>query len=122
MLRAIQNLSIKPQFILSDAFKIPGLTIPIKAIICGDRTVKSIAAASIVAKVSRDQYMIKMHELYPEYGFADHKGYGTKQHQRALKKFGPSPIHRMSYRPIKMFIKKSPQNESCEWRRELEAG
>ena len=105
MLRAIQALSIKPEYVLSDAFKIPGLDIPCKNIIRGDRNVKSIAAASIIAKMERDRHMLKMDERYPEYGFAKHKGYGTKQHQLALKKFGLSPIHRLSYQPIKNFLK-----------------
>lgn len=103
MRRAIESLPMQPQFVLSDAFKIPGLTIPMKAIIRGDATVKSIAAASVVAKVARD---IRMHELdkeFPGYGFAEHKGYGTKAHQEALAKLGPSPIHRMSYAPLKKY-------------------
>ena len=108
MLRAIQALSIKPEFVLSDAFKIPGLDIPCKNIIRGDRQVKSIAAASIIAKVERDRYMKKIDALYPEYGFAHHKGYGTHQHQQALEKYGPSPIHRLTYKPVKRVIHNIP--------------
>lgn len=105
MRRAIEALPTPPQFVLSDAFRIPGLTMPMKAIIRGDATVKSIAAASVIAKVARD---IRMHELdaqYPGYGFAEHKGYGTKAHQEALARLGPSPIHRMSYAPLKKFAR-----------------
>jgi ribonuclease HII len=67
----------------------------------GDKKVKSISAASIVAKVTRDRLMQKMEKKYPQYGFAKHKGYGTKLHLEKLKKFGPSSIHRLSFRPIK---------------------
>jgi ribonuclease HII len=98
--RAIESLSIKPHHILSDGFVIPGLSIPCKRIIKGDAKVKSIAAASIIAKVARDTFMQEIDERYPEYGFAFHKGYGTRMHQNALKKFGPSPIHRMTFSPL----------------------
>ena len=103
MKRAVEALSVLPQFILSDAFQIPGLAIPCKNIINGDRDVKSIAAASIIAKVERDIEMTKLDLVYPGYGFGDHKGYGTKQHQEALRKLGACAIHRMSYEPLKKF-------------------
>jgi len=99
--RAIKNLKQRPDYILSDGFTIPGLDIPCKKIIGGDRTVKSIAAASIIAKVSRDRLMRKMHLEFPEYGFASHVGYGTAFHRSALKKYGPCPHHRMSFAPIR---------------------
>lgn len=104
MKRAVEALKMKPQFVLIDAFTIPGLEIPSKSIIQADLRVKSVAAASVIAKVERD---LKMHELdkeFPGYGFANHKGYGTKEHQTALAKLGPSPIHRMSYAPVKRYL------------------
>src|SRR5579859_1239846 len=101
MLRAIQALKMTPQFVLIDAFQIPGLELPSKSIINGDAKVKCIAAASVIAKVERDLIMHKLDSEYPGYGFASHKGYGTKEHQTALAKLGPSPIHRMSYAPLK---------------------
>ncbi len=107
MRRAIASLSPQPQAILSDGFTIPELTMPCKRVIGGDRLVKSIAAASIIAKVERDIELERLDSLYPGYGFADHKGYGTKQHQEALKKLGACAIHRMSYKPLQPY-KKAP--------------
>lgn len=101
MRRAIEALSLVPQFVLSDAFRIPGLTMPMKAIVRGDLTVKSIAAASVIAKVARDVRMRELDAEHPGYGFAEHKGYGTKSHQQSLARLGPSLIHRMSYAPLK---------------------
>lgn len=101
MRRALDGLSIKPEFVLSDGFRIPGIVIPNQKIIGGDRLVKSIAAASIIAKVERDLEMEALDQQYSGYGFSGHKGYGTKQHQEALKKLGPCAIHRMSFKPLK---------------------
>lgn len=102
--RAIEGLSMVPQFVIVDAFHIPGLPMPQKAVIHGDMHVKSIAAASVIAKTERDIEMHRLDALHPGYGFANHKGYGTKEHQAALAKLGVSPIHRMSYAPIKAMI------------------
>jgi len=104
MRRAIESLSMKPQAVLVDGFQIPNLSIPCRRIIGGDRIVKSIAAASIIAKVERDIEMERLDDVHPGYGFADHKGYGTKAHQIALKKLGASAIHRMSYKPLHPFV------------------
>ena len=104
MRRAVERLSTVPQFVLSDAFRIPGLAMPQKAVIRGDLTIKSVAAASVIAKVERDLEMDRLDALHPGYGFTRHKGYGTKEHQAALAKLGPSPIHRMSYAPIKALL------------------
>lgn len=101
MRRAIDGLAIQPHYVLTDAFHIPNLDVPCKNIINGDRDVKTIAAASVIAKIERDLLMQELEKAYPGYGFAEHKGYGTKQHQDALKRLGPSPIHRMSYEPLK---------------------
>jgi ribonuclease HII len=100
MRHAIEALAVKADAVISDAFSIPDLDVPCIPIIRGDRLVKSVAAASIVAKVERDTFMQKMDETYPGYGFAQHKGYGTKQHQKALALLGPSPIHRKTFLAI----------------------
>jgi ribonuclease HII len=86
--------------------KIPNLSMEQKAIVNGDKFVKSISAASIVAKVTRDRIMLEMHEKYPEYDFAKHKGYGTKIHMEALQKYGPCAIHRQSFEPMRGLAKK----------------
>ncbi len=97
MREAIGKLSCVPQLLLNDAVTIPGVSIPQVPIIKGDAKSASIAAASIVAKVTRDRLMVEMDEIYPGYGFAKHKGYGTAAHIAALKELGPSPIHRRSF-------------------------
>ena len=94
----ISELSVKPELILVDALdKIDTLGIPYKPIIKGDANVYSIAAASIIAKVTRDRIMRQMDEIYPEYGFAKHKGYGTAAHISAIKEYGLCDIHRRSF-------------------------
>lgn len=102
MRRAVAGLSVIPDILLNDAVTIPGIGIPQVPIIKGDAKSVSIAAASILAKVTRDHMMIEYDKLYPEYGFAKHKGYGTAAHIAALKEFGPTPIHRRTF--IKNFI------------------
>jgi len=104
MRRAVEALAMVPQFVIVDAFRIPGLTMPQKAVIQGDLHVKSVAAASVIAKVERDIEMHRLDAAHPGYGFASHKGYGTKAHQAALAELGPSPIHRMSYAPLRKFV------------------
>ena len=101
MQMAIQNLKIPPDYVIVDGRMKLVTKCPVKCIVKGDCKSMSIAAASIVAKVTRDRLMRKYDEEYPQYGFARHKGYGTRFHNSALKKFGPSPIHRYSYRPVK---------------------
>ena len=96
------NLKVTPQLLLNDAVTIPEIEIPQVPIIKGDAKSVSIAAASIVAKVTRDRMMEEYDKLLPEYGFASNKGYGSQSHIEALKKFGPTPIHRASF--IKNFI------------------
>lgn len=103
--RAIENLKKKPDFILVDAFLLSKeIKISSRSIIKGDTICYSIASASIVAKVFRDEIMINYSKKYPEYGFEKHKGYGTKTHQRNLKKHGITDIHRKSYKPIKKLM------------------
>ena len=84
--------------------QIPNFSMEQKAVVGGDKIIKSISAASIVAKVTRDKLMMKMHEEYPNYGFNKHKGYGTKAHMEALEKYGPCEIHRQSFAPVKKSI------------------
>ena len=97
MRKAIAALPVKPDLLLNDAVKIPGVDIPQVPIIKGDAKSISIAAASIVAKVTRDRMMVEYDKLYPGYDFAGNKGYGAAVHLEALKKIGPSPIHRQSF-------------------------
>lgn len=102
MREAIAQLFPAPDFLLVDFLSLPTLAIPQKSITNGDSLSLSIAAASIVAKVSRDGLMVELDKEYPGYGFARHKGYGTPQHRAVLHRLGPSPIHRLSYRPMKL--------------------
>ena len=97
MNRALEGLSPAPQLALIDGNRSTGILTPSRCIVKGDSRVADIAAASILAKVSRDRYMLEQDRLYPEYGFAQHKGYGTKAHYDALREHGPSPIHRPSF-------------------------
>ena len=97
MSRAVEGLSCEPDYVLVDGNKLPKLDAEAEAVVHGDSLSASIAAASILAKVSRDDYMLQMDEKYPEYGFAVHKGYGTKAHYAALSEHGPCPIHRMTF-------------------------
>ena len=95
--RAIQSLKIKPELALIDGNRAKDFGVPVKTIIHGDSLSASIAAASVLAKVTRDDIMLKMAEEYPQYGFEIHKGYGTKAHYEALQNHGPCPIHRMTF-------------------------
>ena len=97
MNRAISQLIPKPDLALIDGNRASGITFPCRCIVKGDASCADIAAASILAKVTRDRYMIRMAEQYPQYGFEQHKGYGTASHYAALREFGPSPIHRPSF-------------------------
>lgn len=97
MNRAFEKLSLKPDIALVDGNRDPGLGLDTRLIVKGDSRCADIAAASILAKVTRDRYMLEMDRLYPQYHFEKHKGYGTKLHYEALREFGPSPIHRPSF-------------------------
>ena len=103
MLSAIAQLCPQPDFLLIDAERLDTPCAQ-KGIIYGDSISVSIAAASIVAKVYRDAWMCSYHEEYPHYGLASHKGYGTPEHLRALAEHGPTPLHRMSYEPVRRVI------------------
>lgn len=100
MRRALAGLRTKPEYVLTDGFAVHGLGIPALAVWKGDRVAASVAAASIVAKVTRDRMMRELDERYPEYGFSRHKGYVTDEHLRALSEHGPSPVHRRSFRCV----------------------
>jgi ribonuclease HII len=100
MADAIRELQPAPDYLLIDGFAVPGLVQPQRKIVKGDSLSQSIAAASVIAKVIRDRLMVEYDEAYPEYGFAQHKGYGTRAHLEAIARFGPCPIHRMSFAPL----------------------
>lgn len=97
MNEAVNSLSVKPDFVLIDGNAINGMSLPHKCIVKGDLNCNCIAAASIVAKVTRDRYMVKLAETYPQYDFEKHKGYGTKLHYEKIKEFGISDIHRKTF-------------------------
>ena len=99
---AVAGLSVKPEYLLIDAFDVPDTPLPQMAVVRGDKICASIMAASIVAKVARDKVMIEYDSLYPGYGFADHKGYATPSHRAAIRRLGPSPIHRTSWAPFRV--------------------
>lgn len=97
MRRAVEKLSLTPKLALVDGNRDPGLSVPAQCVVKGDGKCADIAAASVLAKVTRDRYMLEMAEKYPEYHFEQHKGYGTKLHYDAIREFGMSPIHRPSF-------------------------
>ncbi len=109
MFEAIMGLKIEPEHVLIDAMPMDELKINHTSVIHGDALSASIAAASILAKVSRDHYMEKMDIKYPNYGFKNHKGYGTKTHIEAIWKYGPSKIHRKTYSPVSDYLAKNRQ-------------
>lgn len=106
MRRAVLALAVSPDLLLVDGNRLPQLTglgvgLSARAIVRGDASTPAISAASILAKTARDSYMNHMDGLYPEYGFAEHKGYATADHRRALEMHGPCPLHRRSYAPVR---------------------
>lgn len=100
MRRAVQGLRLKPTKVLVDGNRIPELDMLAEAIVKGDALVPSISAASILAKVHRDRWCAELDVLYPQYGFAGHKGYGTREHMAALREFGACPQHRRTFSPV----------------------
>jgi ribonuclease HII len=104
MALAIENLPIPPDFILIDGNQVIQIPLPQKPIRKGDQLSTSIAAASIVAKVTRDRMMMEWHQKYPHYNFARHKGYGTKEHREAIEKFGICELHRKTFRGVKEYL------------------
>lgn len=101
MMSAISKLVPEPQYLLIDYFRIPEISLPQKGIVDGDGICFSIACASIIAKVTRDRMVVEMDGDYPGYGFAGHKGYGTREHIDCLRRIGPCPMHRRSFRPVR---------------------
>jgi len=97
MRRALASLAMTPHYVLTDGFGVDGLGVPGLAVWKGDQVAACVAAASVVAKVTRDRIMVDLHERWPEYGFADHKGYCTPEHTAALQRHGPCAVHRFSY-------------------------
>ena len=100
MRRAVIGLRLPPKLVLVDGNRLPVLEMRAEAIVKGDATVPSISAASILAKVSRDRWCADYHQLFPQYGFDQHKGYGTAEHLAALRQHGPCPEHRRTFRPV----------------------
>ena len=98
---AVAGLGVPAEYLLVDAWDVPEAMLPQMAVVRGDRTCASIMAASVVAKVARDRAMIEFDRIYPGYGFAEHKGYATRAHRAAIKRLGPSPIHRTSWAPFR---------------------
>lgn len=101
MRRSVAGLGQRPGYVLTDALKVPGLTAPYLPVIGGDSSCRCIAAASVLAKVTRDRIMVDLSEKYPGYGLASHKGYGTAAHMEAVVQRGVTPEHRMSYRNVR---------------------
>jgi len=112
MKRAEAAMATRPDYILIDGNQLPLFDIPCEAIIQGDGLSVSIAAASILAKVTRDRIMKELDEKWPQYGFKQHKGYATDQHMEAIRKWGPCPIHRVSFEPVKSMLNPSPSQIS----------
>lgn len=107
MQRAVQALQIQPQLVLVDGLYCPDTGIASEAIVKGDSKVAAISAASILAKISRDTLMLQLHEQYPQYGFAIHKGYPTAAHLAALQAHGISAVHRRSFKPVRVLIERN---------------
>jgi ribonuclease HII len=112
MRRAVEGLAPSPDYMLVDARSIPHCAHPQKGIIHGDALSASIAAASILAKTTRDDFMSEMDKVYPGYGFASHKGYPTAEHLKALRERGPLPIHRQTFAPVRDAVAGHPLQQS----------
>ncbi len=104
MQRALEALPTAPDALLTDAMALPAVRLPVQKLVRGDQRALSVAAASILAKVARDRLMDALDTIYPEYGFGEHKGYGTVLHRQQLRTFGVSPVHRRSFAPVRAFL------------------
>jgi ribonuclease HII len=113
MQRAVQGLRLKPHLVLVDGNRVPSLQLPCEAVVKGDGKVAAIAAASIIAKVERDRLCAQLHERYPQYGFADHKGYPTEAHLQALQAHGACPEHRRSFAPVRAVLGRAGDSEGA---------
>jgi ribonuclease HII len=116
MQRAVEGLKVRPGIVFVDGNRMPKLSVPARTIIKGDATVPAISAASILAKVARDEAVLSYHKLYPEYGFANNKGYLTEFHLAALKQYGPCKLHRKSYEPVRVLLGHSPQRQQLDFK------
>lgn len=105
MARAVASLSVVPEHVFVDGNKVPTIALPVTAVVRGDQSILSIAAASILAKVARDELMVQMDSDYPGYGFARHKGYPSSAHVDALRRLGVTPIHRRTFQPVKGLLR-----------------
>lgn len=114
MYMAIENLGVKPEYILSDAMSLNDIDIPSRPIIHGDALSLSIAAASVIAKVTRDHIMYELDKKYPEYHYKKNKGYPTKEHLEFIKKYGVTDEYRMTYKPVKFILEELSSEESKE--------
>lgn len=102
---ALNGLPVMPEIALIDGNRAKNIPTEFETIVKGDSLSRSIAAASILAKVARDRYIVELDKVYPEYGFAKHKGYPTKEHLEAVKKYGPCPIHRLTFKGVREFVR-----------------
>jgi ribonuclease HII len=118
MRRAVAGLEIDPGYVLIDGFPVPGLSVPSLAVWKGDQVAACVAAASIVAKVTRDRMMHALHDVHPEYGFDEHKGYVTPRHRRALGVHGPTPQHRFSFVTVARVTRGSWIQDASPWSRQ----
>ena len=105
MQRAVQLLSLRPSLVLIDGNRAPKLPMAVQTIVKGDLTIAAISAASILAKTARDASVMQLHEIYPDYGFAQHKGYGTALHLERLRALGPCAAHRRGFAPVRDWVK-----------------
>jgi ribonuclease HII len=108
MKRAVERLPVLPQRVLVDGLHCPEISVPAEAIVGGDASVKAISAASILAKTERDAEMVRLHALFPDYGFDRHKGYPTPDHLQALRRLGPCAVHRRSFGPVRVLLGSGP--------------
>lgn len=113
MRRAVAGLSVRPGYVLSDGFRVPGLSVPSLPVVSGDAAAACIAAASVLAKVSRDRLMVEMDTVHPGYGFAVHKGYSTAAHTAALAELGPCPEHRFSFANVRKVAANPAIGQRC---------
>lgn len=104
MRRAIEQLALPPERVLVDGLHRPQVSFPVRTVVGGDATIKSISAASILAKVARDAEMVALHRVHPQYGFDRHKGYSTAEHLSALRAHGVSVVHRRSFEPVRVLL------------------
>ena len=111
MKKAISKMKVKPDYVLTDAMPIPDYPIPVKSIIHGDALSLSIAAASVLAKVTRDHILYELDKKYPQYELKNHKGYPTKRHLELLRKYGPTKEYRFTYKPVRDLISKGDESE-----------